>query len=76
MYDYWSRSFVNERLRLAVRQSYRLVPATASGRIRSDGVLLLLNRARVGIRIALDAAERPPHAGRDRRAVRRKRCDG
>ena len=53
MYDYWSRSFVNERLRLAVRQSYRLVPATASGRIRSDGVLLLLNRARVGIRNAL-----------------------
>lgn len=49
MFYYWPRAFVNERLRLAVRQSYRLVPATPSGRIRSDGVVALLSRARVGI---------------------------
>lgn len=49
MFNYWDRTFVKERLRLADRQSYRLVPATASGRIRSDNVLLLLNRSRVGI---------------------------
>lgn len=53
MYDYWNREFVNERLRLGFRQSYRLVPATPSGRIRSDNILLLLNRSRVGIHSAI-----------------------
>ena len=52
---YWAREFVNERLRLADRQSYRLVPATPSGRIRSDGVLALLNRSRVGVADPLTA---------------------
>lgn len=55
MYDYWNREFVNERLRLGFRQSYRLVPATPSGRIRSDNILLLLNRSRVGIQFAISA---------------------
>lgn len=55
MYDYWNRTFVNERLRLGFRQSYRLVPATPSGRIRSDNILLLLNRSRVGIQFAISA---------------------
>ncbi len=43
---YWTRDFVNERLRLSPRQSYRIVSATASGMIRSDAVLALLNAAR------------------------------
>lgn len=46
---FWTREFVNDTLRLARRQSYRVVPATASGRIRSDAVLSLLNRSRIGI---------------------------
>ena len=40
---------MNDTLRLHRRQSYRIVPATASGRIRSDTVLSILNRSRVGI---------------------------
>lgn len=55
MFYYWGRSFVNERLRLADRQSYRLVPATPSGRIRSDNILSLLNRSRVGIAAPISA---------------------
>ena len=52
---YWRREFVNERLGISLAQSYRLVPVTESGRIRSDSVLSLLNRARVGVRDALTA---------------------
>ena len=50
---YWRREFVNERLGISKTQSYRIVPATESGRIRSDSVLSLLNRARVGVSAAL-----------------------
>lgn len=49
MYFYWTRDFVNKTLGLTRRQSYRLVHATSSGRIRSDAVLSILNRSRVGI---------------------------
>lgn len=52
---FWTREFVNDTLKLAHRQSYRVVPATASGRIRSDAVLSLLNRSRVGIEAPLSA---------------------
>jgi len=52
---FWTREFVNDTLRLARRQSYRVVPATASGRIRSDAVLSLLNRSRIGIEAPLSA---------------------
>ena len=50
---YRTREWVDERLRLAKRQSYRLVPATPSGRIQDVKVLALLNRSRVGIHDAL-----------------------
>lgn len=46
---YWKRDFVNERLRLSPRQSYRIVGSTASGLVRSDAVLALLNEARRGV---------------------------
>ena len=46
---FYRRDDVNAWLRLAARQSYRLVPSTASGRIRLDSVLAILNRSRVGI---------------------------
>ena len=46
---YRTREFVDERLRLARRQSYRIVPATPSGRIKDTSVVLLLNASRVGI---------------------------
>lgn len=50
---YRTREWVDERLRLKPRQSYRIVPATPSGRIQDVNVLALLNRSRVGIRDAL-----------------------
>ena len=40
---------IDDRLRLGRAQSYRLFPGTPSGRIRSDVVLLALNRSRRGI---------------------------
>ena len=46
---FFQRLVINDMLRLAERQSYRLVPRTKSGRIRSDALLELLNRSRVGI---------------------------
>lgn len=46
---YWPRSYVNERLKLAKFQSYRIIPATNSGRISSDYIVNLLNRTGVGI---------------------------
>lgn len=55
-YDYWKRDFVNERLRLkSTSQSYALVPATPSGRIRSDSIIFLLNQSRRGIDAPLTA---------------------
>lgn len=54
MFFYWTREFVNERLKIGLFQSYRLIPATPSKRIRSDEVLSLLNRSRVGIRASID----------------------
>lgn len=46
---FYNRELVNGMLRLAPRQSYRLVRKTPSGRISSDVLLELLNRSRVGI---------------------------
>lgn len=46
---YWSRAFVNERLKLAKFQSYRIIPATPSGRISSDYIVDLLNRTGIGV---------------------------
>lgn len=54
MYCYWTRDFVNKRLKLGLFQSYRIFPATPSKRIRSDAILSLLNRSRVGIGAAID----------------------
>ena len=48
-FDYWPRSMVNSRLRFSLWQSYRFVPVTPSGRIRSDKVYELLNRSRRGM---------------------------
>lgn len=48
MFHYWDRDTVRDRLRLALHQSYRIIPTTPSGRIRSDSVLLLLSRSHVG----------------------------
>lgn len=45
---YWDRSFVNDRLKLAKFQSYRIIPATPSGRISSEYIVDLLNRTGVG----------------------------
>lgn len=47
---FYKRELVNGMLRLAPRQSYRLVRQTPSGRISSDVLLELLNRCRVGIK--------------------------
>lgn len=47
--NFYKREFVNRALRLCPRQSYRIVHATATGRIRSDVLLALLNNSRVGI---------------------------
>lgn len=41
---------MNNILRLEGRQSYRILRATATGLIRSDYLLELLNRSRVGIK--------------------------
>lgn len=49
---FYNRELVNGILRLAPRQSYRLVRKTSSGRISSDVLLELLNRSRVGIKDA------------------------
>ena len=49
MFHYWTRESVNDHLRLGKSQSYNIVPATQSGRIRSDCVLALINHSRVGI---------------------------
>ena len=49
---FYKRELVNGMLRLAPRQSYRLVRQTQSGRISSDALLELLNRSRVGIKDA------------------------
>ena len=46
---YRTRDWVNEYLRLSPRQSYRIISATPSGRIKDTTVLALLNRSRVGI---------------------------
>lgn len=46
---FFLRSIVNDTLKLCERQSFRLVHATNSGRIRSDYLLNLLNNSRVGI---------------------------
>lgn len=46
---FFRREYINQILRLCPRQSYRVIRATASGRIRSDIVLALLNSTRVGI---------------------------
>lgn len=46
---FYRREMVNGILRLGNRQSYRTVKATPSGMIRSDVLLALLNRTRVGI---------------------------
>jgi hypothetical protein len=46
---FYRREIVNNLLRLGNRQSYRTVKATPSGMIRSDVLLALLNRTRVGI---------------------------
>lgn len=46
-----ARQFVNDRLRLSVCQSYRIVGRSANAygaRIRSDYIVELLNRARCG----------------------------
>ena len=45
----FSRETINNILRIAPRQSYRILRHTSTGRIRSDAVLDLLNNARVGI---------------------------
>ena len=51
---YWERSSVNDRLRLAKFQSYRIIPATPSGRISSEYIIELLNRTGVGVSFRLD----------------------
>ena len=48
--SYLSRKMVNERLKLAGRQSYRIVAPSYGQLIRSDDVLRLLNNSRRGIR--------------------------
>ena len=53
-YCYWHRDLVNERLRLGRSQSYAIMPKTATGRIRSDCVVMLLNRSRRGVDAPLD----------------------
>lgn len=44
-----NREFVNDRLRIPVRQSYRLIPAWRNSLINSDDLLALLNRCRVRV---------------------------
>lgn len=47
--NYLPRALICERLRLGLRQSYRLVGSSYGERINSDEVIHLLNRARRGI---------------------------
>lgn len=47
--NFLRRDLICERLRLKVRQSYRIVGSSRSGLISSDEVVRLLNRARRGI---------------------------
>lgn len=53
--NYLRRQTVCERLRLAERQSYRIVGSSYGERISSDEVVAVLNRARRGIDQPLDA---------------------
>ncbi len=46
---YLPRQFVCDRLRIGERQSYRIVGASYGGRISSDEVVSVLNRARRAI---------------------------
>ena len=47
--NFLRRDLICERLRLKVRQSYRIVGSSRSGLISSQEVILILNRARRGI---------------------------
>ena len=47
--NFLRRDLICERLRLNVRQSYRIVGSSRSGLISSDEVLRILNRSRRGI---------------------------
>ena len=47
--NFLRRDLICERLRLNVRQSYRLIGSSRSGLISSDEVVRILNRSRRGI---------------------------
>ena len=47
--NFLRRNLICDRLRLEVRQSYRIVGSSRSGLISSDEVLRILNRSRHGI---------------------------
>ena len=47
--NFLRRDLICERLRLNLRQSYRLIGSSRSGLISSDEVLRILNRSRRGI---------------------------
>jgi len=46
---FFDRSFLIERLRLNLRQSYRLIRPSRNGLVSSDEIVRLLNRSRRGI---------------------------
>ena len=48
-FHFMSREWACERLRLTRHQSYRYIPATPSGLVRSDRELEIINRPRRGI---------------------------
>lgn len=50
--NYLKRSFVMDRLKLGLRQSYRIIGTSFGDRISSDEVVNLLNGCRVGVRFA------------------------
>lgn len=51
--NFLGRTLICERLRLNVRQSYRIVGSSRSGMIASDEIVRLLNRSRRGIEAPL-----------------------
>ena len=52
--NYLPRPLILERLKLSLRQSYRIVPPSFGSLINSDEVLHIVNEARRGIREPLD----------------------
>lgn len=57
--NFLGRELVCERLRLNVRQSYRIVGSSRSGLIASDEIVRLLNRSRRGMGMDAPLSEIP-----------------